>query len=96
MKPNPGPERHPSLQRYISQAGHCSRRKAAQLIEEGKVELDGQVCTVPWQPVEPRQRVKVEGVGIRKEKKRLLYLALHKPSGYLTTNSDPQGRSSTH
>ncbi|WGK68109.1 pseudouridine synthase [Candidatus Haliotispira prima] len=87
---------HSGLQRYISRSGHCSRRKAAELIKEGKVELDGQVCTEPWQPVRPGQRVKVSGVGIRSgEDKRLLYLALYKPPGYLTTNADPQGRACT-
>ena len=90
MKQNSGIEKHPGLQCYISQSGHCSRRKAAALIAEGKVELDGQVYTTPWQPVKPGQRVKVAGVGIHKAQR--LYLALHKPSGYLSTNSDPEGR----
>ncbi len=80
----------PSLQRYISQLGHCSRRKAADLIVQGKVELDGKICTLPWQSVEQNQHVKVEGIGIDRTNKRLLYLALYKPPGYLSANSDPE------
>ena len=81
----------PSLQRTISQSGYCSRRKAAELIAQGKVELDQNVCTIPWQPVQPGQRIRVNGISIQAQK-RWLYLMLHKPPGYLTTNSDPEGR----
>ncbi len=88
----PGEEQSlPSLQRYISQSGYCSRRKAAALIAGGKVQLNGEVCSEPWRPVRPGQRVWVAGVGISGNPKRL-YLALHKPPGYLSSNSDPEGR----
>ncbi len=93
MKTASSAQAHPSLQRYISKSGHCSRRKAAELIAAGKVELDGRICTEAWQPVRPGQGVRAEGVGIQpRPVQSLLYLALHKPPGYLTSNSDPEGR----
>lgn len=81
------------LQRFISRSGYCSRRKAAQLIDEGRVRVNNEVCTVPWQEVSDQDKVSVDGAVIKSGLSgRKLYLALHKPPGYLCTNSDPEGR----
>lgn len=72
------------LNRFIAQSGCCSRRKADQLIKEGKVKVDGRVVTDPWLKVDPdRDTVEVEGRPV-KPAGRKVYIKLYKPRGYLT------------
>jgi pseudouridine synthase len=79
------------LQRYLSQAGVASRRKAEQLITDGRVRVNGRAVTELGTKVRPeRDRVDVDGVRVKPEP--FLYLVLNKPKGYVTTVSDPQGR----
>jgi 23S rRNA pseudouridine2605 synthase len=80
------------LQKIISRAGVASRRKAEELILQGRVTVDGQVIhelgtKADW----PATHIKVDGKLLRPPE-RLVYLALNKPRGYVTTRSDPQGR----
>lgn len=80
------------LARFMALAGVASRRKSEELIRKGQVQVDGQVVTSPATDVDPRrQEVRVRGQLIRPRSSRV-YLALHKPRGYLSTTSDPQGR----
>ncbi|MCI5166497.1 MAG: rRNA pseudouridine synthase [Candidatus Electrothrix sp. GM3_4] len=79
------------IQKIIAHAGVCSRRKAEEYIAEGRVKVDGKPITQPGLKVDPEQVViTVDGKPLREEKK--IYILLHKPRGYVTTMSDPQGR----
>jgi len=79
------------IQKIIAHAGICSRRKAEEYIAEGRVKVDGKPVTQPGLKVDPEQVViTVDGKPLREEKK--IYILLHKPRGYVTTMSDPQGR----
>lgn len=78
------------LHRYIAQCGVCSRRKAEELIVDGRVSVNGSVVTVLGSKVEEGDEVKVDGRRIEPEK--LVYLAMYKPKGVVTTLSDERGR----
>ncbi|RWX49064.1 ribosomal large subunit pseudouridine synthase B [Candidatus Electrothrix communis] len=72
-------------------AGICSRRKAEEYIAQGRVKVDGKAITQPGFKVDPEQAIiTVDGKPLKEEKK--IYILLHKPRGYVTTMSDPQGR----
>ncbi|MCX7772417.1 MAG: rRNA pseudouridine synthase [Clostridia bacterium] len=79
------------LQKYIAHCGIASRRHAEELISMGKVRVNGKVITEMGTLVSEKDKVEVEGKPIHKEK-RLVYVILNKPSGYVTTVSDPEGR----
>ncbi|MBM6970225.1 pseudouridine synthase [Mordavella massiliensis] len=73
----------PRLNKYLSEAGVCSRREADRLIQAGKVTVDGRKA-VPGMQVEPGQVVKVGKKEIR-EKSRKVVLAVYKPAGIVCT-----------
>jgi 23S rRNA pseudouridine2605 synthase len=76
----------------LSRAGIASRRHAEELIRDGKVTLNGKVTTKLGTRADPeRDHIKVEGKLIAKFP-RHEYFAYHKPVGFVTTLSDPQGR----
>ncbi|MEE1279494.1 MAG: pseudouridine synthase, partial [Oscillospiraceae bacterium] len=81
------------LQKILSEAGVCSRRRAEELIRAGAVRVDGHPAKI-GQQVDPHQcRITVDGEPIHFQKKReKLYIALYKPRGYVTTMSDEMGR----
>ena len=79
------------LQKFLAGAGVTSRRKAEQLIAEGRVTVNGQRVTVPGTRVEPRDLVAVDGKLVSAREEECYYL-LYKPSGCVTTLSDPEGR----
>ena len=80
------------LQKILSRAGIASRRKAEQMIVEGRVTVNGQVVTELGSKADlDRDHVKADGKLLHAPK-NLVYLALNKPDGYVTTTSDPQGR----
>ncbi|MCD0461234.1 pseudouridine synthase [Roseiconus lacunae] len=79
------------LQRLLAAAGYGSRRQCEALIEEGRVEVDGETVVELGTNVDPKQnRVRVDGVELRQQK--LVYYAVNKPTGFLSTNADPRGR----
>lgn len=79
------------LQKVLAAAGIASRREAEQIILEGRVEVDGQVVTELGTRVEPRsQEIFVDGQRLPKPK--LVYYAVHKPTGVVSTARDPSGR----
>ena len=71
------------LNKYISDTGHCSRREADKLIEEGRVEINGQPTGLGMR-VNEGDVVTVNGKHIG-EKKASLYIALNKPVGIICT-----------
>lgn len=78
------------LNKYIANAGICSRREADKLIEAGVVKVNGQIVTTLGYKVSPTDVVEVEGQKIKNERK--VYILLNKPKDYLTTTKDPQNR----
>lgn len=67
------------LNKYLSDAGVCSRREADRLIEEKRVLVDGKPAVQGMQ-VEDFQEIKVDGKAIKREEKKVL-LVFHKPKG---------------
>jgi 23S rRNA pseudouridine2605 synthase len=79
------------LQRVISSSGLASRRRAEELIREGRVRVDGHVVTEMGLKVDPTtQKVELDGKIIPQQ--RMRYILLNKPGGYITTTSDERGR----
>lgn len=72
-------ERFMRLNKYLSDAGVCSRREADRLIEEGRVLVDGKPAIQGMQ-VEDTQEIKVDGKVIKPEEKKVV-LVFHKPKG---------------
>jgi len=78
------------LQKVIASAGVTSRRKAEELIIDGKVKVNGKVITELGTKVAPKDKIEVNGIPIQKEE--LAYFVMHKPRGCVTTVSDDLGR----
>lgn len=78
------------LNKYIAHSGITSRRKADQLIAEGRVTVNGVRASVGCE-VGDGDVVEVSGRVIRPEKKNVYYM-LNKPAGYITSTSDDRGR----
>jgi len=78
------------LNKFLAHAGVCSRRKAVELIETGRVVVNGAVIDQPGFRVPEKARVAVDGEGIRCQEK--MYIMLNKPRGYITTLSDQYNR----
>jgi pseudouridine synthase len=82
------------LQRVLASAGLGSRRACEELIEEGRVEVDGKVVLVQGMRVDPaRAVIKVDGLRIASAPDHV-YIVLNKPKGVVSTMSDPEGRPS--
>ncbi|MDR1870838.1 MAG: rRNA pseudouridine synthase [Deltaproteobacteria bacterium] len=80
------------LQKILAQAGLASRRGAEKLILSGRIALNGQVVTELGQKADPSlDRLTIDGQAVALNP-RLAHFMFHKPSGYLTTLADPQGR----
>lgn len=83
-----GPQR---LQRLLAAAGFGSRRQCEDLIEEGRVDVNGSIVSTLGTVVDPtKDKIRVDGVPLKQQK--LVYYAVNKPTGVLSTNSDPRGR----
>jgi len=77
------------LQKFLSSAGVCSRRKGEELIVAGRVVVNGGVIDALGTKIDPDQdRVEVDGKAIRPAH-RLIYIALNKPKDYVTSCSHP-------
>ncbi len=80
------------LQKILSQAGVASRRKAEELIVEGRVTVNGKTIVELGSKADlERDHIKVDGHLLRAPK-RHAYYALNKPKNCVTTASDPEGR----
>jgi 23S rRNA pseudouridine2605 synthase len=79
------------LNRYIANAGICSRRKADELIIAGVVSVNGEVINELGTKVDPmRDEIRYNGETLKREKN--VYVLLNKPKDYITTTDDPQER----
>jgi 23S rRNA pseudouridine2605 synthase len=80
------------LQKIIAAAGLASRRKAEELIAQGRVTVNGQTITELGSKADSgRDHIKVNGKLLRGPQ-RNVYLLMNKPKGYVTTAADPEGR----
>jgi 23S rRNA pseudouridine2605 synthase len=79
------------LQRALARAGVASRRKAEDLIRDGRVRVDGQVATIGSSVDPASQKITVDGRPVRAAT-RTTWIALNKPLGYVVSRSDPEGR----
>src|SRR5689334_9751457 len=84
-KPDDGPMR---LHVYIAHSGLCSRRAAEKLIEEGRVEVNGELVIEQGVKVAETDEVRVDGHPIRVAKNYTVLM--NKPTGVVTTLYDPQ------
>ncbi len=78
------------LNKYLSNAGICSRREADVLIQTGVVSINGEIITELGYKIKPGDVVRYDGETINAETKR--YVLLNKPKGFITTMDDPLGR----
>ncbi|HIJ84270.1 MAG TPA: 23S rRNA pseudouridylate synthase B, partial [Magnetococcales bacterium] len=81
------------LQKWLAQAGLCSRREAERWIDSGRVAVNGQIITQPGSLVAHGDRVVVDGrVVAAKKRNSSIVLAFNKPPDILCTRHDPEGR----
>lgn len=78
------------LQKAISESGYTSRRKAEELIKNGKVSVNGKLITEMGYQVSGKDTIEVNGTIINREEKE--YILLYKPRGVVTTTSDEKNR----
>jgi 23S rRNA pseudouridine2605 synthase len=76
------------LNKFIASTGHCSRRKADELIEQDRVRVNGEAPSIGTQIDPEIDRVSINGKTIHAPAE-FTYIMLHKPTGYTTTKSDP-------
>ena len=80
------------LQKILAAAGIASRRKAEEIIRNGRVAVNGAMVTELGSKADPAaDKITVDGKPLAAPE-RHLYFLLHKPKGYVTTVSDPEGR----
>ncbi|KAB1067552.1 rRNA pseudouridine synthase [Tamlana haliotis] len=92
---NPAPKKSGNpdeirLNKYVANAGMCSRREADVHIATGLVAVNGKVITEMGYKVKPGDEVRYDGARINPEKKA--YVLLNKPKGFATTTSEGKGR----
>ena len=78
------------LNKYIAQAGVCSRRKADELIENGHVKVNGKVVTELGFQLQPKDKVFIDNKLVTPQRHE--YYRFYKPAGYITTSDDEKGR----
>ena len=81
--------------KLIARAGLCSRREAERWIEQGRVTLDGETMTSPAVAIDDPARLKVDGRALPAVEGTRLF-RLHKPTGVLTAERDPEGRTTIY
>jgi 23S rRNA pseudouridine2605 synthase len=90
-KPRP-PAKLERLQKILAAAGVASRRRAEELIEQGRVQVNGKIVTELGTKADSgRDHIRVDGK-LLQGAERLRYFILNKPKGFVTTVKDPEGR----
>ena len=79
------------LQKHLADCGVASRRKSEELIEMGKVKVNGHLATIGTKVDPKRDKITVRGKTIIANTTKM-YIMLHKPRGFVTTMSDEKGR----
>ena len=81
------------LQKYIADCGFTSRRKAEDLIKQGKVKVNGVISSELGVKVDPvKDVVSIDGQVLDRESIQRHYILMNKPRGVMTTLDDPEGR----
>ncbi|MEM4259720.1 MAG: pseudouridine synthase [Candidatus Woesearchaeota archaeon] len=78
------------VQKIISNSGFCSRRKAEELIKEGRVKVNNKIISVGESADTDKDRIFIDDELLKKQKK--MYIMLNKPEGYHSTIHDQFGR----
>lgn len=79
------------LQKFLADAGVASRRASEEIILEGRVTVNGRKVRELGSKIDPeKDHVSVDGRALKP--KRKLYLAIHKPKGYICSRNDPENR----
>ena len=78
------------LNKYIADAGVCSRREADKLIANGEIQVNGETILEMGYKVSLSDKVVYKGNALRRE--RFVYILLNKPKDFITTTHDPDGR----
>ncbi|MCD7772894.1 MAG: pseudouridine synthase, partial [Ruminococcus sp.] len=80
------------IQKLIAEAGFCSRRKAEELIVQGRVKVNGRPCKL-GDKADFKSDISIDGERLPlSHKRQLYYIMLNKPRGYVTTMSDELDR----
>ena len=79
------------LQKVIANSGYCSRRKAEELIVNGRVKVNGEVITELGVKVSSDDAISIDGKALKLEEDKVYFL-LNKPRGVVSTSSDDKGR----
>ena len=77
------------IQKIIANAGYASRRKAEELISEGRVLVNGKIATIGMR-LDNKDKIEVDGTPLNKDP--LVYYLLYKPEGYISSTKDEAGR----
>ena len=80
------------LQLYMARCGIASRRKSEEIISQARISVNGNIVITPGTKVSENDVVKMDGRLIKPARKKL-YIALHKPTKFLCSTEDPDGRS---
>lgn len=78
------------IQKILASAGVASRRKSDELVAAGRVKINGEIASTGQSADPASDMITLDGEALLVEKKR--YLLLNKPTGFVTTLSDPEGR----
>jgi 23S rRNA pseudouridine2605 synthase len=78
------------LQKVIANSGYASRRKAEELIEAGRVKVDGEIIRELGTKISSKSVVEIDGKVLKKEDK--VYFLLNKPRGVITSTTDDKNR----
>jgi 23S rRNA pseudouridine2605 synthase len=78
------------LNRYIANAGICSRREADDIIKSGEIRVNGEIVTEMGYQVQPGDVVKMGNKKLSREK--MVYVLINKPKDFITTTEDPDDR----
>lgn len=79
------------IAKYLARAGIASRREAEAMIERGEVRINGRKLSTPAFKVTGREDIRVNGKPVKAHEQTRIW-RYHKPSGLITTTSDPEGR----
>lgn len=81
------------LQKFLAEAGVASRRKAEELIAQGKVKVNGKVVTEMGMKIDPaKDEVTYLDKKVTTKNTKMVYIMLYKPEGYVTTAKEQFGR----
>ena len=80
------------LQKFLAEAGIASRRKCEELIENGKIKVNGKLATIGLKVNPEQDKVEYNGKTIRNSNMEYTYILLNKPIDYVTTVKDQFNR----